>query len=157
MATTPDSPGASPNAPPQTLGHYVIEGELGRGGMGVVFLARDRKLDRLVAIKTLPVELARDPDARKRFLNEGRAAATLGHPNAAVLYEVGTEGEDLFLAMGQARRFASGPDSRSRIEPKSRSLDGGAIDRVVSHDQHPGRLDRCWGFGFRSHAQRPSF
>jgi len=84
---------------PSRISHYQIESTLGQGGMGVVYLAEDLVLRRRVALKFLNPELARDPEARKRFLNEGRAAATLGHPNAAVLYEVGTEGEDLFLAM----------------------------------------------------------
>ena len=84
---------------PARISHYQIESTLGQGGMGVVYLAEDMVLRRRVALKFLTPELARDPEARKRFLNEGRAAATLGHPNAAVLYEVGTEGEDLFLAM----------------------------------------------------------
>src|SRR5882672_741617 len=84
---------------PTQISHYRIESTLGQGGMGVVYLAEDLVLRRRVALKFLTPELARDPDARRRFLNEGRAAATLGHPNAAVLYEVGTEGDDLFLAM----------------------------------------------------------
>jgi tetratricopeptide (TPR) repeat protein/tRNA A-37 threonylcarbamoyl transferase component Bud32 len=84
---------------PAQISHYRIESTLGQGGMGVVYLAEDLVLRRRVALKFLNPELARDPDARKRFLNEGRAAATLGHPNAAVLYEVGTEQDDLFLAM----------------------------------------------------------
>jgi predicted ATPase/tRNA A-37 threonylcarbamoyl transferase component Bud32 len=84
---------------PAQISHYKIESTLGQGGMGVVYLAEDLILHRRVALKFLNPELARDADARKRFLNEGRAAATLGHPNAAVLYEAGTEGDDLFLAM----------------------------------------------------------
>ncbi len=81
------------------ISHYQIETALGQGGMGVVYLAEDLVLRRRVALKFLPAELSRDAAARKRFLNEGRAAATLSHPNAAVLYEVGTEGDELFLAM----------------------------------------------------------
>src|SRR5512145_1106783 len=84
---------------PSKLAHYRVEGILGHGGMGMVYLGQDELLHRRVALKLLPPHLARDADARKRFLNEGRAAATLSHPNAAVLYEVGTEGDDLFLAM----------------------------------------------------------
>src|SRR5258706_16039315 len=116
MTTTPDSPGASPNAPPQTLGHYVIEGELGRGGMGVVYLARDRKLDRLVAIKTLPVELARDPDQLGRFQREAKLLASLNHPNIATIHGL-EESSDathyLILERGEgetlANRLARGP------------------------------------------------
>ena len=84
---------------PAQISHYRIESALGQGGMGIVYLAEDLVLRRRVALKMLTPELSRDSDARKRFLNEGRAAATLSHPNAAVLYEVGTDGDDLFLAM----------------------------------------------------------
>ena len=84
---------------PAQISHYRIDSTLGQGGMGIVYLAEDLVLRRRVALKFLSHDLARDPDAKKRLLNEGRAAATLNHPNAAVLYEVGTEGGDLFLAM----------------------------------------------------------
>jgi tetratricopeptide (TPR) repeat protein/tRNA A-37 threonylcarbamoyl transferase component Bud32 len=84
---------------PVQISHYRIESTLGQGGMGVVYLAEDLLLRRRVALKFLSPSLSRDAAARRRFLNEGRAAATLGHPNAAVLYEVGAEGDDLFLAM----------------------------------------------------------
>ena len=84
---------------PEQISHYRIESVLGQGGMGVVYLAEDLLLKRRVALKFLTPSLSRDTDARRRLLNEGRVAATLGHPNAAVLYEVGTEGDDLFLAM----------------------------------------------------------
>ncbi len=86
MTSNPDSPGTPASAPPQTLGHYVIEGELGRGGMGVVYLARDRKLDRPVAIKTLPAELARDPEQLARFEREAKLLASLNHPNIATIH-----------------------------------------------------------------------
>ncbi|HYR52695.1 MAG TPA: tetratricopeptide repeat protein [Candidatus Dormibacteraeota bacterium] len=84
--------------PPQ-VSHYKIESTLGQGGMGVVYLATDSVLHRRAALKFLPQGLAQDPEARRRFLNEGRAAATLNHPNAAVIYEVGADGDDIFLAM----------------------------------------------------------
>ena len=86
MTVGSDYSGAPLSSPPQTLGHYVIEGELGRGGMGVVYLARDRKLDREVAIKTLPAELARDPDQLARFEREAKLLASLNHPNIATIH-----------------------------------------------------------------------
>jgi len=94
------------------VSHYKIESTLGQGGMGVVYLATDNLLHRRVALKFLPPGLAQDPEARRRFLNEGRAAATLNHPNAAVLYEVGSEGDDMFLAM----EYVPGVTLRERIE-----------------------------------------
>src|SRR5262245_19748562 len=63
-----------------SLGHYVLEGELGRGGMGVVYLARDTRLDREVAIKMLPEDVADDPEQLARFRREARLLALLNHP-----------------------------------------------------------------------------
>ena len=80
------------HSPPTRIAHYQIEGVLGQGGMGVVYLAEDLLLHRRVALKFLPPEVARDEEARRRFLNEGGAAAALSHPNAAVIYEVGSDG-----------------------------------------------------------------
>src|SRR5688500_4770028 len=85
MTSSAESQDALPRAPEQ-LGHYVVEGELGRGGMGVVFLARDPKLDRQVAIKTLPAELARDPEQLGRFEREAKLLASLNHPNIATIH-----------------------------------------------------------------------
>jgi serine/threonine protein kinase len=82
-----------------TVSHYRIESLLGQGGMGMVYLAQDLLLHRRAALKLLHPRFATEADARRRFLNEGRAAATLNHPSIAVVYEVGTEGEELFLAM----------------------------------------------------------
>ncbi|HXL15364.1 MAG TPA: tetratricopeptide repeat protein, partial [Methylomirabilota bacterium] len=88
-----------------------------------MYLATDDLLHRRAALKFLPPDLSRDIEARRRFLNEGRAAATLNHPNAAVIYEVGTDGEDIFLAMeyvpGVTLRelIAAGPLSWSEVVP----------------------------------------
>ncbi len=73
---------------PTTLGPYPVERELGRGGMGVVYLARDPKLDRPVAIKVLPDEFARDPERLARFEREARLLASLTHPNIASIYGI---------------------------------------------------------------------
>ncbi|MHC4976987.1 MAG: protein kinase domain-containing protein [Planctomycetota bacterium] len=70
------------------IGPYTIEREIGRGGMGVVYLARDTRLDRDVAIKSLPEHLAADPDRLARFEREARVLATLNHPNVAGIYGV---------------------------------------------------------------------
>lgn len=82
-----------------TVSHYRIESLLGQGGMGMVYLAHDLLLHRRVALKLLHPRFAAEAAAKRRFLNEGRAAATLNHPAIAVVYEVGTEGEELLLAM----------------------------------------------------------
>ena len=80
--------------------HYTIEGEVGRGGMGVVYRARDERLQRRVAIKVLPPELAFQKDIRQRFTREAQTAARLSHPHIVPIHTVG-EGEGLvFFIMG---------------------------------------------------------
>lgn len=84
---------------PQTLKHYTIESTLGTGGMGIVYLARDTKLQRLVAIKVLKPELVQDPNRRGRFLREARAAASLTHPAIAQVYDIDEVDGITFIAM----------------------------------------------------------
>ena len=72
---------------PATIGPFQIQRELGRGGMGVVYLATDTRLDRQVAIKALPADLAADPDRLARFKREAQAAGRLKHPNIVAIYE----------------------------------------------------------------------
>jgi eukaryotic-like serine/threonine-protein kinase len=80
-------------------GRYSIERELGRGGMGVVYLAREVRLDRPVALKLLPPRLAAEPAPRERFLREARLAAKLSHPNIIPIYAVDEVGDYVFFAM----------------------------------------------------------
>ncbi len=102
----------------QTISHYRIEQELGKGGMGVVYRARDERLQRSVALKLLPEEMAGHAERRARILAEARAASALNHPGIITIYEVGEEGDQLFIVMelvaGQSLRsmIAQGP-----IEP----------------------------------------
>ena len=81
------------------LGQYSLERELGRGGMGIVYLAREVQLDRLVAIKVLPPYLAVRPELRDRFLREARTAAQLSHPNIVPIHRVGEAGPFVFFVM----------------------------------------------------------
>jgi len=82
-----------------TVSHYRIIDKLGEGGMGIVYRAQDTRLERFVALKFLPTELANVPSARQRFVNEARAASALNHPNVAVVYDVGDLGAQSFIAM----------------------------------------------------------
>src|SRR5213594_178903 len=93
-------------------GRYSIERELGRGGMGIVLLARDVALDRPVAIKLLPPHLATRPDERERFLQEARTAAGLAHRNIVPIHLVEARGELVFFVMG----FVDGETLRDRVE-----------------------------------------
>ena len=85
--------------PGTRLGPYVIEGSLGAGGMGVVYRARDTRLDRTVAIKVLPPDLADDPLFRERFEREARVISSLSHPHICPLFDVGREAGVEFLVM----------------------------------------------------------
>src|SRR5207302_9418438 len=80
-------------------GRYSLERELGRGGMGVVYLAREVRLDRPVAIKLLPPSKAADAGLRERFLREARTAAKLSHPNIIPIHAVDEAGEFVFFAL----------------------------------------------------------
>ncbi|MCC6929666.1 MAG: serine/threonine protein kinase [Gemmatimonadaceae bacterium] len=92
-------------------GQYRLEREIGRGGMGIVFLARDLKLDRAVAIKTLPYHLASDPGIRDRFLREARTAAALTHPAIVPIHRADELDGFVFFVMG----YVDGESMAQRI------------------------------------------
>ena len=104
-----------PLAVGDVLGNFEVIGELGRGGMGIVYAARDRSLGRIAALKLLPARTAQEPAAIERLLAEAQAASALDHPNVATIYQVGEHEGQRFIAMARYEgetlrdRLARGP------------------------------------------------
>src|SRR5258706_9540160 len=105
-------------SPGATLSHYRIVSQLGAGGMGEVYLAQDNKLDRKVALKILPADLAANDDRMRRFTQEAKAAAALNHPNIATIHEIGESDGVNFIAM----EFIDGATLREKIHQEPTDL-----------------------------------
>jgi serine/threonine protein kinase/Flp pilus assembly protein TadD len=100
------------------LGRYEIRSQIGAGGMGEVYLAQDTKLDRKVALKILPADLASNSDRMERFIREAKSAAALNHPNIAHIYEIGESDGVNFIAM----EFIDGVTLREKIHRERADL-----------------------------------
>src|SRR5215471_4369202 len=132
------------------LGPYEILSPVGAGGMGEVYIARDIRLNRTVALKVLPAHLAETAELRERFEREARTISSLNHPNICTLYDIGRQGDTDFLVMeyleGQtlAQRLEKGPlpldeALKSAIEVAS-ALDSAHSQGITHRDLKPSNI-----------------
>ena len=125
--TEPGNRGAPPRLTPgSSFAGLEVETEVGRGGMGVIYRARDPELDRLRALKVLSDERSADSEFRERFRRESRQAAAIEHPNVIPVYRAGEEGGRLYLVM----RFVDGPSLAEVLADRGRVPLGEAVDLV---------------------------
>ena len=111
-------------SPGTRLGPYEITAQIGAGGMGEVYKAKDTRLDRTVAIKVLPTHVASDPQFRERFEREGKAISQLNHPHICTLYDVGRQDVTDFLVM----EYLEGADARRSSDQRRAAARPGADD-----------------------------
>src|SRR5437879_4946533 len=124
--------------------HYAIKKMIGRGGMGIVYLARDRRLDRLVAVKTLPPHLAGDASVRERFLRETRMAGAMSHPNIVPIHGADEIDGHVFFVMGfvDGESLAAYVRAHGKLEPAAVVSYLRDVASALSHAHKRGTIHR---------------
>jgi serine/threonine protein kinase len=150
LADPPLSGAASLNG--RQIGPYVLSREIGRGGMGVVYLAHDTRLGRDVAIKALPRDLPTDARRRERLRREARAAAALAHPNIAIIYALEEDGDELYLVSEYVRghtlreELTQGPLPAARLVETAieitRAIGAAHAEGIIHRDLKPDNVMR---------------
>jgi serine/threonine protein kinase len=135
--------------PGDRLAEFEVIRQLGHGGMGIVYLVRDQRLERQVALKVIAPHLAHDPEFQERFAAEARSAAAIEHPNAVTVYSAGSADGHLFIAM----RYIDGTDLRRSLA-ESGPLEARAAARVVV--EVAGALDAAHAAGFVHRDVKPA-